>query len=249
MSMKIQALAFTILFFCQNALRAQIDSAMAVPLVIVNLGGQLPSGDLVNRFGPNFRAGGAFLYKTKKNILFGVESNYLFGRNVKEDVLVQLKTPDGKVTDNQGFPADLRVTERGITIHFTVGKVVRLKNSNANSGLLLMIGAGYLQHKINLYDAQQTIAAIKGDLKKGYDRQTAGPSATAFAGYLNLSENMMLNFYAGIEFYAGQTTSRRKFNYDTGLPDTQSRLDMLTGLRVGWILPLYKKKPNDFYYY
>lgn len=247
--MKFRALAITLLFFLQNALHGQIDSAMAVPLVVVNLGGQLPSGDLANRFGPNFHAGGAILYKTKSNFLFGIESNYLFGRNVKEDVLLQLKSPDGKVTDNEGYPADLRVTERGITIHLTAGKVFRFKKSNANSGLMLMLGAGYMQHKVNLYDAGHKVAALKGDLKKGYDRLTGGPSATAFVGYLNLSENMMLNFYAGIEFYAAQTSSRRGFNYDTGLPDTGSRLDMLTGLRLGWILPLYKRKPNEYYYY
>jgi hypothetical protein len=172
----------------------------------------------------------------------------MFGRNVKEDVLVQLRNPEGFVTDNDGFPADLRISERGITVHAVFGKVFRLFSSNPNSGLMVNIGLGYMQHKINLYDAQQRVAAVKGDLKKGYDRLTTGPSTSLFIGYLLLSENRLLNFYFGIESYQGFTKSARKLNYDTGLPDVGERLDICTGLRVGWILPLYKKKPNEFYY-
>ena len=63
-----------------------------------------------------------------------------------------------------------------------------------------------------------------------------------------LSDNRLLNFYFGIEGYQAFTQSVRKLNYDTGLPDTKKRLDMLYGLRFGWILPLYKKTPNEFYY-
>jgi hypothetical protein len=112
---------------------------------------------------------------------------------------------------------------------------------------MISIGGGYLQHKIKLYDAQQKIAAIKGDLVYGYDRLTSGFSLKQFVGYLFLSENRFVNFYAGIESYQAFTKSVRKFNYDTGLPDTDGRVDLLTGIRLGWILPLYKKKPNEYY--
>jgi hypothetical protein len=85
---------------------------MGVPLVSIHFGGHLPGGDLQKRFGPNLNIGGSFMYKTKKNWLFGIESSYMFGRNVKEDVLSQLKNESGFIADNEGFPADLRVTER-----------------------------------------------------------------------------------------------------------------------------------------
>jgi hypothetical protein len=227
--------------------KAQIDSALALPLIGVHFGGQLPYGDISQRFGPNLNVGGAFIYKTKKNWLLGIESNYMFGRNVREDVLSQLKTVNGSVIDNQGFPADLRVSERGLGVHLIFGKVFKVLSTNPNSGLMVMVGGGYLQHKVNLYDAQQRIAAIKGDLKYGYDRLTNGFSTSQFLGYLFLSENKLLNFYFGVEAYQAVTTSVRKLNYDTGLADTKQRLDLLYGIRFGWILPLYKKKPNDFY--
>jgi hypothetical protein len=228
--------------------KAQTDSAMFIPLLGVHFGGQLPFGDLSQRFGPSLNAGGSFMLKTKKNWIFGADYNYFFGRNVKEDVLSQLKNSDGFMIDNEGYPADVRVTERGMGIHLFAGRVFRLSKNNPNSGLMINIGLGYLQHKIKLYDAQQKIAAIKGNLAHGFDRLTSGLSTTQFIGYLHLSENRLTNFYAGVEFNEAITKSARKLNYDTGLADTKQRLDILMGLRIGWILPLYKKMPNNFYY-
>ena len=227
----------------------QIDSTkLFVPLASIHLGGHIPGGDLADRFGPDLNAGASFMIKTKRNWLYGVESNYFFGRNVKENVLTQLKNSDGQITDNEGFPADLRVTERGLGIHLTVGKIFKFLSPNSNSGFMVSAGAGYLQHKIKLYDAQRKIAAVKGDLAYGYDRLSSGLSLTQFIGYMYLSDNRLLNLYFGLETYQAFTQSVRKLNYDTGLPDTKKRLDMLYGLRFGWILPLYKKKPSEFYY-
>ena len=55
-------LVFLIFSLC---VKAQMDSAITVPILGINFGGQLPSGDLVSRFGSNLRAGGSFLIKTK----------------------------------------------------------------------------------------------------------------------------------------------------------------------------------------
>lgn len=240
-----------ILFFLliSFAGEAQKDTSKILPLVGVNFGGQLPMFDMSQRFGANLRAGGSFLLKTRGNWIFGLESNYLFGQNVREDVLTQLKTPEGYVIDNLGNPADIRVTERGLSLHLVGGKVIPFANVNKHSGILLCLGVGALQHKINVYDGQRNIAAIKGDLVHGYDRLSAGFSVSESIGYLFLSENRLLNFYFGLEFYQATTQSLRKLNYDTGISDTQKRLDGLAGFRIGWILPLYKKAPNEYYYY
>lgn len=227
--------------------KAQLDSAASLPLVGVHFGGQLPFSDMGTRFGPNLDAGGMFAYKTKRNWIFGAEGTYGFGRNVKEDVLKNLKTTDGFVIDNEGYPADLRISERVVGVHVFGGKIFHLTASNINSGIVATFGAGYMQHKINLYDAQQRIAAVHGDLKYGYDRLSNGVSVSQFIGYLNLSNNRLLNYYFGFTFYEAYTKSIRKLNYDTGLPDKKSRIDILSGFRVGWILPLYKRTPNNFY--
>ncbi len=222
---------------------------MNIPLVSIHLGGQLPYGDLKDRFGFNLSVGGNFLFKFRNNWLLGAEGSYFFGDNVNEDVLSQMKNADGFVIDNDGFPADLRVTERGFNVYLVAGKVFKKLGHNPNSGLITNFGLGYLQHKINLYDAGQKIAAIKGDLQNGYDRLSGGFSMHQFIGYLFLSGNRLVNFIAGFEFYEAFTKSYRGFNYDTAKADTKDRFDILIGFRIGWVLPLYKKGPKEFYYY
>lgn len=237
-----------LLILISSFVRAQTDSAITVPLVGINFGGQLPFGDLADRFGPNLRAGGSFFIKTKGSWIYGVDAFYMFGRNVKEDVLKELKNSEGYVTDNEGYPADIRVTQRGLGVHAHFGRIFNVNKRLRNSGIMFTLGVGFLQHKVNLYDAQRRIAAIYGDLRKGYDRLSGGVSFSQFLGYLHLSPNRLLNFYFGVECYQTLGKSFRKMNYDTGMPDTKQRFDGLSGLRVGWILPLYKKRPNEYYY-
>lgn len=238
-----------ILFLFCSALTAQrvSDTCINVPLISVNFSGQKPFGDLKERFGENLSIGGSFLFKARKTWVVGVEGAYFFGRNVRENVLSQMKTSESFVIDNEGYPADLRVTERGFNAYVVVGKVFPKLGHNPNSGLIINCGFGYLQHKIKLYDAGQKVAAVKGDMVKGYDRLSGGLAMEQFVGYLFLSGNRLVNFIAGFEFHEASTKSYRGFNYDTGLPDTKERKDFLIGFRIGWILPLYKRT-QDFYY-
>ncbi len=238
-----------ILFLLSGTIFSQgvADTTINVPMISVNFCGHKPYGDLAKRFGENLCIGGSFLFKARKTWVLGVEGGYFFGRNVKEDVLQQMKTNESFVIDNEGFPADLRVTERGFNSYLVIGKVFPKLGNNPNSGLIITCGFGYLQHKIKLYDANKKVAAVKDDLIKGYDRLSGGFAMEQFVGYLFLSGNRLVNVIAGFEFHEAFTKSYRGFNYDTGLPDTQQRRDYLIGFRIGWILPLYKRT-QDFYY-
>lgn len=242
---------FVLLFLGNQCLAqfAQKDSSFNIPLIGINFSGQIPLGDLADRFGPSFSVGGSFMYKFSSNWILSFDAAYLFGNTVKENVLSQLTNPDGFVTDNEGYPANLRITQRGLSFHLGGGKLFPVFGSNKNSGILLLAGAGYLQHKVHIYDAQQRVASVNGDLKKGYDHLSAGLSLSQFAGYLYMSKKRLGNFYGGFECFEAFTQSRRKLNYNTGLPDTERRLDVLAGIRIGWILPLYKKMPAEFYTY
>lgn len=224
------------------------DSSFRILMVGIHFSGQIPKFDLEKRFGENLNAGATFDWKTKHNILIGLEGSYFFGKNVKEDVVASIRTDDGFIIDNEGYPADLRLTERGWNIHANVGYLISKWGNNPNSGVFFTVGAGWMQHKVKLYDANQKIAAVKGDLKKGYDRLSGGFALSQFIGYKYISNNRLANCYFGFEFYEGFTQSLRGFNYDTGLKDTDKRFDMLMGFRFGWILPLYKRT-KDFYYY
>ncbi|MBA3901808.1 MAG: hypothetical protein H0X62_16670, partial [Bacteroidetes bacterium] len=119
---------------------------------------------------------------------------------------------------------------------------------NPNSGFFVLGGVGFLQHKVRIENPGNASPQIFGEYKKGYDRLTNGISTSQFIGYMFLSNNRLLNFFGGVEFVQGFTQNRR-FNYDNMDYDHTQRLDLLTGIKVGWVFPLYKKVPLKYYYY
>jgi len=249
--MKKLLLVFS-LIISGTVLRAQgsvKDSAFRIMMVGVHISGQIPQADMAKRYGANLGAGGSYTWKTKKNMLFGVEGTYFFGRNIKEDPLAGLRIPEtGQLVDNEGYPADLRLTERGWNIYANVGYLFSKLGHNPNSGVFFTVGGGWMQHKIKFYDPNKKVAAVNGDLKKGYDRLTGGFALSQYIGYQYLSNNRLANFNFGFEFYEGFTKSMRGYNYDTGMADTKQRFDVMIGFRFAWTLPLYKRLKDVYYY-
>jgi hypothetical protein len=225
------------------------DTCISIPLTGLHFSGQLAFQDLATRYGNTANVGIPFLYKTSKNWLIGIEGNYFFGTKINEENhLSNLKNSEGVITANDGAPGRLRLTERGLNFYLTIGKILPFFNVNKNCGPLVWAGAGYMQHKINIYDIGKNIPQLSGDLINGYDRLTGGFAFTGFLGYLYLSQNKLANFYAGFEFNYGFTKSLRVYQFDTMKKDNFNRQDTQLGFRVGWILPLYKRI-KEFYYY
>lgn len=225
------------------------DSVYRIPIVGLQFSGQIPGGDMAVRFGSSISVGVPFLYKTRKNILFGIEGTYFFGNKVKEKVMSNLYSSDNTITDANGNPGAVRINERGGSVYAMAGAVISRLGHNKNSGVMAMAGLGYMQHKVNIFDVGRNIPQIHGSLLKGYDRLTGGIAASQFIGYLYISQNRIANFYLGFEFQEGFTKGLRGYQYDLATTDDKARLDLLYGFRFGWLLPLYKKAPKEFYYY
>jgi hypothetical protein len=226
------------------------DSAIAIPLIIGSYAYQFPEGHLKQRFGSNSAIGGMFLYKTKKNWVFGLDGSFLFSQNVKEvNLFRNIATSEGMVIQFNGMLAEMRFFQRGILSGFKAGKIFPAFGPNLNSGIMVLGGGGFLQHKIRIENPGNQTPQIHGDYKKGYDRLTNGFAASGFLGYMYLSNNRLYNFFAGIEFVHAWTQSRRDIDFDTMKKDETKRRDMLYGAKVGWIIPIYKKMPQRFYYY
>lgn len=226
------------------------DSAISIPFIGVSYSYQIPAGDLVNNYGPNSNLGGSFLVKTSKNWIYGIDGSFLFGSNVKDTtVLDNIKTSQGQVIDQDGKYAEIFFYERGYSLSARGGKIFSFKKPNANSGIIFLSGIGFLQHKMRIEVTGNTVPELTSEYRKGYDRLSNGLALSQFLGYQYLGNSRLINFFGGIEMMAAFTKNRREYNYDTMEYDNKKRLDLLYGIRFGWILPLYKKLPKDFYFY
>jgi hypothetical protein len=174
----------------------------------------------------------------------------MFGENVKElDFLDQFKDENGGILANNGLYSEVYFVERGFTISGKFGKIFNLFAANPNSGIMVLGGVGFLQHRIKIEDKFQEVPLLSSDgYFQGYDRMTNGIMLTEFIGYRLLSDRRLINVFAGIEFTQGFTENRRSYNYDTGIKDDKNRLDTTWGFRIGFSLPLYKPTPKEFYY-
>tara|TARA_B100000780_G_scaffold277808_2_gene249398 strand:- start:9 stop:770 length:762 start_codon:yes stop_codon:yes gene_type:complete len=225
------------------------DSVMTIPLLDFSYALQFPGADLADRFGVSSNVQMSFFVKSKSNFLFGVSGGYLFGDNVKEaDFLYDFTDENGGIPGIGGIYADVRLYERGLNFEAKFGKVFPWFGPNMNSGPMVLIGAGYLQHRIRIEDANSDVPLFNEDNRKGYDRLTAGFVSSQFIGYRYIGNSKLINFFGGFEIKEAFTSSLRGYNYDTQSSDTDSRLDMQYGIRVGITLPIYKKAPKEYYF-
>lgn len=212
---------------------------------------QLSGGDISNTFGNNSTIGGGFFYKTKKNLIFSLDMNFIFGSTIKgaDQILSMVLNSYGYITDGNGTTALYTMYERGYTLNFRIGKVLNVLSPNPNSGLMIMGGAGYIQHRLVIDNQFHTAPQISNDYAKGYDRLTGGINLNQFIGYFYMGDSKILNFYGGFEFIQGFTKSQRDYVFDLQKKDTDNKLDLFFGIRVGWMIPTYKRSGEKYYYY
>lgn len=240
---------YFLLAFSIESIKAQNDSSVFIPMFDVGYSVQFPQKDLNSRFGISSAIGSDMLFKTSSNFIYGIDGYFIFGSDVKESgILDSLRTSEGYVIDRTGLFAQNRMYQRGFTFSGKIGYVFNHFSKNPNSGIMILAGAGYLQHKIRIEDVGNNSPQLSKEYRKGYDRMTGGPMFSEFIGYLFLSNKRYVNLFGGVEFMQGFTKSLRGFNYDTMQYDTANRKDFIMGLKVGAIIPFYKRVPDEYYY-
>jgi len=227
------------------------DSTIVIPSIYGEFAFQFPGGDLVNEFSSNGNVGGGFMIKTKRNFVFGLKYNYLFGNDVKNEttLLKDISTSNGYVISSAGTYVDIHMYENGTFLSAKFGKIFNVLAPNKNSGIIILGGLGFFQHKIRIDVAENNAYNLDGDYKRGYDRLTYGPGISEFIGYIYYGNSKLVNFFFGFEFVQAWTKNRRDFNFDTMSKDDSNRFETLSGFKVGWIIPIFNRAPKDFYYY
>lgn len=246
------AILLTILvipFFAAAQKTASKDTVTQMLLIDFSFAPQLPAGDMSDRFGWNSNVGSGFSLKTKNNLLFNLSGYFLFGDQIEEnEILDNLRTQREAILGIDGKYAEIRLFERGYHIAAGIGKLYPWIGPNANSGVLFMLHAGFLQHKIKIDAIGNTVPTLNEEYKKGYDRLSNGLAFTQSVRYMHIPHRSFFNFYAGLEITEGFTKNRRSYNFDTMTADEDSRLDILLGARFGIIIPI-NRKAAEFYYY
>lgn len=218
-------------------------------LLHISYSTQWPGADLAKDFGYNFNIGGGLEFMTGKgNWIAGFEGGYLFGQKVKNDVLKALRTPEGGIYGANRIFVSVQLRERGFYAGAMIGKLFSFVPGK-RSGIRVTIGGGLLQHKIRIQDDSRAVPQIDGDYAKGYDHLSNGLAFNEFIGYQLINRKKTINFFVGIESTQGFTQNRRSYNFDTMQKDETKRFDLLTGVRVGWTLPIYTvDDPDEIYY-
>lgn len=204
---------------------------------------QVPAGDMADRFGVCSSLGVSFGTKRESNFYFSGNGNFIFGNDVKEPGLIQnLLSADGEIISTEGRPASVLIQQRGFNFSGEFGRFYRFPSSKNESGLLATFGIGFIQHNIRFEHQIDDVPQLDGEYEKGYDRLSNGLMFSQNIGWLFFSKRRLGDFYIGIEAIEGITASRRSYNIDTNTSDLgETRLDILFGVKVGWVVPFYKR--------
>ncbi len=236
-----------------NAQRIVSDSVVGAVWFGVQYGANFSEGDLKDRFGFLNHIGIFAGYKTHRNWVYGLDANFIFGSDssVKiTGIFDNLRDSKGNISDVNGDVAVVRSMPRGLHVNGEIGKVFPVLSPNPNSGIYVRAGVGWLIHKIRIETQDHVVPQLELDYRKGYDRLTSGLNTSQFLGYAFMADQGAVNFYAGFYAQQGFTYNRRTLFFDQPEAEvsTDTRVDIQYGLRVGWMIPIYKRKPQEFYF-
>ena len=218
-------------------------------MVKFSLAVQSPKGDFSEDFGLNTNIGFLIGLKNKKNQTFELNYNFIHSQNVKTNsVINHLTNSQGWIINQNGEENLIVLYHRGGLISFDFGKIYNQFGPNVNSGIFFKGGVGTMYYKIRIENQDNLIPQLSKEYLKYYDRLTVGFLLKQYVGYHHMSNNRLVNFNIGIELIEGFNKGLRDYQIDLMGPYTENRLDIYLGIRAGWIFPVLRKEPKEFYY-
>lgn len=252
--------------YCQTP-RNIAKESIPVTMFQVTYAAQFPGLDTHTDYGFTNTIGGSVIHKTKSNWVYTANGNFIFGNQIKGsriDLLGEsITTVYGEVIGGGGIPTSLAFFERGLHFQAEVGKLFPLA-PNPNSGIFVQVGAGYLWNRMRIdyqIETQNPPQPLMDDYQYGYDKMRGGFALHGEAGYLILSNTRVYNLSVSLEVTYARTKHLRDYDFrvfydENGEPhpmgynDKSQRLnDLYYGIRVGWMIPVYQRQPDEYYYY
>ncbi|MFK8038075.1 MAG: hypothetical protein AB8B74_07285 [Crocinitomicaceae bacterium] len=246
------SLTAILLLVLPNNLQAQRDlksESVFTPIYGLTYKASLPGGDFAKRWGFSNALGAEINFKLKSNWSFGLESQFLFGNSFKElSIFDNLINEDGNITNLEGNQGDVLFLLRGANFTGQIGYVFTQVGKGPNAGLWVNGGIGFQMHKIRIEHTYDELPQLEDSYLKGYDKLAMGIVTKQFIGYLQQGNRKYLDFYGGFEFTQGFNKNVRTFNFDTEGPENELRFDLFYGLKIGWMIPIYKRQLQEYYY-
>jgi hypothetical protein len=220
-------------------------------LFVPNYNAQFPFGNMRDRFGFNSLVSMQLAYKMKKNWIIGAEGGFLFGNKVRENYILDNISNYYRqfINADDGTLINVKLQERGYAIKLTVGKVVPISEKYPDAGLLFITGFGILQHKIAIDVRENVLPQLNKTYRKGYDRMSNGPVISQFIGGIFMERKKFISLYGGVQFDVAFTQNRRPYDFYTKAKDTQKRVDLFLGIKLGWIIPVFLQASDKVEYY
>lgn len=241
------------IIFCDCSAQKQDIKTTKIPVSMIqaNYALQFPGGSMSDLFGYNHAVGGGYTFKNKHNWLFGVDFNFMFGQQIKDEAALyhMLETHNEFIISTDGSVSEVRTHERGFNAFIKFGKLFPVLSPNPNSGIFIDAGLGLLTYKYRIDNVKGMAQPLSDEYPKGYDRLTAGFAFRESVGYLFLSNSRLANFFVCFDFL--QSFSHRLRDYDFDLmqyTDKSAKMDYLYSIRIGWIFNLYRRSTPDYYY-
>jgi len=224
-----------------NIIAQKTDPHAGALTVDFSYGINQPIGILAQRFGNASSIGlGVNVFNVARGFRYGINGNYFFGSDVKEDVLAPFRTADGNILSDLNTYSSVLLRERGFYIGADIGKLFKFRsNGDYFHGISLNIGLGMLMHQIRIQNDNKDALQLKGSYTSGYDRLTMGAAIEESVAYNYISHDKTVNFFLRLEATEGLTKNQRGYNFDTHQYDTAPRLDVLLTARIGWSFALF----------
>ena len=225
------------------------DTIIYAPIFSINYGVQLPGADLKTKFGINSNLGISGGFKTKSNLQVEIQASFIFSQNVKDTSVVDhLQNSNSNIVTLSGAPSLYQLNQRGWNIYLNTGKIIKTMGPNQNSGLIGKFGIGLIRHKILIENQNNDVPGLSAYNLKYMDRLTFGLTTSQFIGYQHLSNNHLANFFIGYEVVQGFTRGMRDYQIDLMSSYTHNQFEILHGFKFGWVVPVYRKAPKEFYF-
>lgn len=208
-----------------------------------------PFGELNDRFGLFSEVGiGMEYFVANKNLFITAEADFLFGNDVKEDVIAPLRISNGvSVLGVNGTYARIFLRMRGSYFGLMFEKLIA--SNEYGRGWRIGLGAGLFSHRVRVQDDSNAVPQVQNEYAKGYDHRTLGPALREKIAYNYVNNARKVFFSVGLEFTQGFTKNIRAINYDSMTSENESRLDLSVGLNFKYTLVFRNSSPAETIYY